>query len=68
MARHDYRFKTGSEAYDDDGWVQISNSGVGGTNQASFTVTGLTNEVEHTFELRALNAEARAAPRPSRTR
>ena len=32
-------------------------SGVGGTNQKSFTVTGLTNEVAHTFQLRAVNAD-----------
>ena len=33
----------------------IATSAPGGTNEASFTVTGLTNEIAHTFELRAVN-------------
>ncbi len=30
---------------------------MGGANEAGFTVTGLTNEVLHTFQLRAVNAQ-----------
>ena len=55
VTRHEYQFKTGTGAY--QGWVQIANSGVGGTNEAGFTVTSLTNEVLHTFQLRAVNAQ-----------
>ena len=55
VTRHEYRFKEGTGAYGD--WDAIANSGVGGANQAGTTVTGLTNEVVHTFQLRAVNAD-----------
>ena len=55
VTRHEYQYKEGTGAY--QGWVQIANSGVGGTNEAGFTVTSLTNEVLHTFQLRAVNAQ-----------
>ena len=55
VTRHEYQYKEGTGAY--QGWVQIANSGVGGANEAGFTVTGLTNEVLHTFQLRAVNAQ-----------
>ena len=55
VTRHEYRYKTGSGAYGD--WERIANSGVGGTNEDGFTVTGLTNEVAHTFQLRAVNSD-----------
>ena len=55
VTRHEYQFKTGSGAY--GGWERIANSGVGGANEAGFTVTGLTNEVEHTFQLRAVDSD-----------
>ena len=50
---HEFRYKT-------DGdypltWTAIADSGPGETNEDSFMVTGLTNEVAHTFELRAVN-------------
>ena len=51
---HEYRYKTGTEAYPAS-FTSIANSGVGGTNAASFTVGSLTNEVVHTFQLRAVN-------------
>ena len=55
VTRHEYQYKEGTGAY--QGWVQIANSGVDGANEAGFTVTGLTNEVLHTFQLRAVNAQ-----------
>ena len=56
VTRHDYQYKAGTGAY--QGWVRIENSGVGGANEAGFTVTtGLTNETEYTFQLRAVNAQ-----------
>ena len=55
VTRHEYQYKEGTGAY--QGWEQIANSGVDGANEAGFTVTGLTNEVLHTFQLRAVNAQ-----------
>ena len=55
VTRHEYQYKEGTGAY--KGWEQIANSGVDGANEAGFTVTGLTNEVLHTFQLRAVNAQ-----------
>ena len=55
VTRHEYQYKEGTGAY--GGWEQIANSGVGGANEVGFTVTGLTNEVLHTFQLRAVNAQ-----------
>ena len=55
VTRHEYQYKEGTGAY--QGWVQIANSGVDGANEAGFTVTGLTNEVLHTFQLRAVNSD-----------
>ena len=54
ITRHEYRFKTGGGSYPTT-WTPIATSAPGGTNQASYTVTGLTNEIAHTFELRAAN-------------
>ena len=39
------------------GWQAIENSGVGETNATSFTVDSLTNEMVHTFQLRARNTD-----------
>ena len=55
VTRHEYQYKAGTGAY--QGWVRIENSGVGGANEDGFTVTGLTNETEYTFQLRAVNAQ-----------
>ena len=51
---HEFRYKTDG-SYPAN-WTAIANSAVGGANQAAFTVTMLTNEVAHTFELRAVSA------------
>ena len=54
VTRHEFRFKTdGSYPLT---WTAIANSGPDEANEDSFTVTGLTNEEAHTFELRAVNA------------
>ena len=52
ITRHGYRFKT-TGGYPTT-WTQIPNSGVGGANVGGHTVTGLTNEVAHTFQLHAV--------------
>ena len=54
ITRHEYRQKEGSGSYPPT-WMQIESSAPGGTNEKGYTVTGLTNEVAHTFELRAVN-------------
>ncbi len=59
ITRHEFRYKTvGSYPTT---WTAIATSAPGGTNEASFTVTGLTNEIAHTFELRAANASGGGA-------
>ena len=54
ITRHEFRYKTGSGSYPTN-FTQIASSAPGETNEASFTVESLTNEVVHTFELRAVN-------------
>ena len=51
---HEFRYKEGAGNYP-AAFTPIPTSAPGGTNKASFTVTGLTNEIAHTFELRAAN-------------
>ena len=38
-------------------WIAIINSGVGGVHENSFTVTGLNNNTQYSFEVRAVNAQ-----------
>ena len=49
---HEYRQKT-TGAFGE--WTAIPDSAPGGANEGSFTVTGLANGTEHTFQLRAVN-------------
>ena len=51
---HEFWYKTDGD-YPED-WTAIAYSGPDEANENAFTVTGLTNEVAHTFELRAVNA------------
>ena len=60
ITRHEFRYKTGDGSYPLT-WTQIAASAPGGTNEAGFTVTGLTNEIAHTFELRAVNDSGASA-------
>ena len=59
VTRHEFRYKTTGD-YPDD-WTRIANSAPGETNEAGFTVPMLTNEMAHTFELRAVNAGGNSA-------
>ena len=56
---HEFRYETDGD-YPED-WTAIANSAPGEANENAFTVTGLTNEVAHTFELRAVSAGGGAA-------
>ena len=58
VTRHEFRYKTDGD-YPED-WTPIPNSAPDEANEDSFTVTMLTNEVAHTFELRAVNAAGEA--------
>ena len=58
ITHHEYRHKTDG-SYSD--WTRIPNSAPGETNQAGFTVTGLTNDTAYTFELRAVNGSVAGA-------
>ena len=53
VTHHEYRYKTSG---DYKSWRAIANSAPGETNASGFTVTGLANGTEHTFELRARGA------------
>ena len=54
ITHHEYHYKTDG-SYPDD-WETIPYSATGGFNEDGFTVTKLTNDTAHTFELRAVNA------------
>ena len=50
---HEYREKVGTGSF--GSWMPVPNSGAGGVNEASYTVTGLSNPSQYTFEVRAVN-------------
>ena len=58
ITHHEYRHKTDGSYAD---WTRIPNSAPGETNQAGFTVTGLSNDTAYTFELRAVNGSVAGA-------
>ncbi|MDE3258594.1 MAG: fibronectin type III domain-containing protein [Gemmatimonadota bacterium] len=53
ITRHEYREKAGTGSF--GSWMPVPNSGAGGVNEASYTVTGLNNPSQYTFEVRAVN-------------
>ena len=50
---HEYREKVGNGSF--GSWIPIPNSAAGEVNAASYTVAGLNNPSEYTFEVRAVN-------------
>ena len=54
IARHEYRFKTTGDY--PAAWTEIDDSALGGLHEDWVVVTGLTNDVAYTFQLRAVNA------------
>ena len=56
---HEFRYKMDGDY--PATWKAIAYSGPDEANEDGFTVTGLTNEVAHTFELRAVNASGAGA-------
>ena len=59
-----YRFahNDASPASVDATWNDIENSGTGEANNASWMVSGLTNDITHRFELRAVNSNGKTSP------
>ena len=60
---YEYRYKTTGEFPDE--WTNVpdgSDDGSDRSDETSFTVTGLDNGVEHTFEVRAVNVVGEGAP------
>ena len=55
FTRHQYRYRTDGDFVD---WTDIPDSGPGEANRSRYTVTGLDNAVEYSFELRARDAGA----------
>ena len=60
---YEYRYKTTGEFPDE--WTDVpdgSDTGTDRSDERSYTVTGLDNGVEHTFEVRAVNVVGEGAP------
>ncbi len=53
ITRHEYRQKTGSGTF--GSWIPIPNSGAGGVNVASYTLTNVNNPLDVVYEVRAVN-------------
>ena len=64
ISRHEYRRKTGG-AY--GAWTAIADSAPSGGNEDSFTVEGLENDTQYTFQLRAVNSIGGGAASTERT-
>ena len=71
VTKYQYRYATGGRPPDSE-WLDVPDSNIGEANRNSYTIGGLTNDVPHTFELRAVSAagageavRARVTPRGS---
>ena len=67
IARYQYRYAQGATVPAGDAWTDVPDSGDGGQNRSGFTVTGLTNDLEYAFEVRAVNGAGLAGPAVSET-
>ena len=71
VTKYQYRYATGGRTPDSE-WLDVPDSNIGEANRNSYTIGNLTNDVPHTFELRAVSAagageavRARVTPRGS---
>ena len=71
VIRYEYRLSLDGGATWTPDWTAIPDSGGGGANATSYTLTGLANGTEYTFEIRAVNIDGAgrgrggtATPRP----
>ena len=63
VTEYQYRYKTSGEFPDE--WTDVpdgSDTGTDRSDERSYTVTGLDNGVQHTFEVRAVNVVGEGAP------
>ena len=54
IEKYQYRVRVGQGGWNPD-WTDVPDSGEDGANRGSYTVTGLTNDTEYEFQLRAAN-------------
>ena len=57
VTKYQYRYAAGGRTpAEDAAWTDVTDSGIDEANRNGFTLTGLTNDVVHTVELRAVSA------------
>ena len=56
LARHEYRYRTGTGGSYPEAWTRIAESGRGQHHAARYTVAGLQSGTTYTFQVRAVNA------------
>lgn len=61
ITKHQYRQAVDGDITD-EAWVDIQNSGYGGVNAAGYTIAGLTDGTDYTFQVRAVNGCAESDP------
>ena len=60
ITRYEHRYRTDGDY--PETWTPITDSAPGGANAAGVAVTGLANEVQHTFQVRAVGGGGAGAP------
>ena len=63
ITRYEHRYRTDGDY--PETWTPITDSAPGGANAASVMVKGLANEVQHTFQVRAVGGGGAGAPAPA---
>ena len=68
ITHYEYRYKAGTSSYGE--WAQVPDADNDGdlADERKLVVTGLTNDTEHIFELRAVNSETDGNGPPARTK
>ena len=61
ITRHEVRYKTSAGSYP-AAWTPIPNSAANGTNEASYTVTGLASGTGYTFQVRIVGGGNESGP------
>ena len=68
ITHYEYRYKAGTSSYGE--WAQVPDADNDGdlADERKLVVTGLTNDTEHIFEVRAVNSETNGNGPPARTK